>query len=182
MEKHHILIIYIVVLLVQEKRYNWLLPTFPFYPNNNREVKIVLENAKYRTISNVDFFNKTDPSVAYAFEEIVEENAEQLKSIFLKPQISFFIKASKYFYNRARPRQISNNLTTLKSTTAATPSYPAGHAFQAYYLAKKLTEKYPHRKSEFYRMADRCDEIRVIAGLHYPSDGQYSKQLVEKYF
>jgi len=184
MEKKYInhIIIYILILLIQGKRYIWFLPTIPFYPNNEKEIQKVIAKVNFRTFSNIEFFKLTDPSVAYAFEPIVEESVNDLHNIFLSIRVSSTINLLKYFYNRARPHQIDPSIKPLTSTTASTPSYPAGHAFQAYYLAKQLTKKYPHRKHEFDQIAKQCDDVRVIGGLQYPSDGEFAKKIVDKYF
>ncbi len=112
-------------------------------------------------------------------KQILEEEHYNNFEKNMEPKL---IKFLKYFYNRARPHQIDPSIKPLTSTTAHTPSYPAGHAFQAYYLAKQLTKKYPHRKHEFDKIAQQCDDVRVIAGLHYPSDGEFAKKIVDKYF
>ena len=84
--------------------------------------------------------------------------------------------------NRARPYQIDSSINDLKSLTSHTPAYPAGHAFQGYYLARVLSIKYPDKKYLWEQTAERCDLVRVSAGLHYPSDGQFGKQLVNYFF
>ena len=66
--------------------------------------------------------------------------------------------------------------------TAQTPAFPAGHTFQAYYLSKYLSKKYPKKKEIFENIAKECDLTRVKAGLHYPSDGEFSKKLVDILF
>ena len=88
----------------------------------------------------------------------------------------------KMHYNRPRPYQYNKSLQVLYSTTADTPAYPAGHALQAYYLAKILGKKYPYIKSQLDNIAYQCDIVRVKAGLHYPSDGQFSKVLIDTFF
>ena len=86
----------------------------------------------------------------------------------------------KYIINRERPKNIIKNLDILSGKgTADTPAYPAGHALQAYYIAKKLSLKYPEKKNILNKIAEMCDLCRVKAGLHFPSDGQFSKYLVE---
>jgi membrane-associated phospholipid phosphatase len=86
----------------------------------------------------------------------------------------------KLIYNRARPSQVApERVNALQSKTAATASYPAGHAFQAYYAAKILSEWEPQRKKEWMKIADDVANVRIIAGLHYPSDSEFSRQLVD---
>ena len=47
---------------------------------------------------------------------------------------------------------------------------------------EKLSEKYPEKKKLFEKIAKKCDLCRVQAGLHYPSDGEYSKKLVDLFY
>jgi hypothetical protein len=68
----------------------------------------------------------------------------------------------------------------LYSTTANTPAYPSGHAFQAYYSAKLLSKWEPEKKKEWGAIAEKCANIRIIAGLHYPSDRDFARRLVDK--
>jgi len=49
-------------------------------------------------------------------------------------------------------------------------------------LAKALGEKYPHLQNELNLIAEKCDQVRVKAGLHYPSDGEFAKKLVNIFF
>ena len=53
---------------------------------------------------------------------------------------------NKYLINRARPEQVDPSIKPIDKSTAQTPAFPAGHAFQAYLLSKKLSEKYPEKK------------------------------------
>lgn len=72
---------------------------------------------------------------------------KDMKKILMSPKILTIIMMYKYIYNRPRPSQVAPNIinkesgTLLNSETADTPSYPSGHAFQAYYLAKILSKK-----------------------------------------
>ena len=63
--------------------------------------------------------------------------------------------------------------------TRRTSAYPSGHAFQAYYLAKILTKKFPEKKEELMKIADRVSNARIITGLHYPSDKYFAYWLVD---
>ena len=177
-----ILIVYIILILITPKKYKWYLPTIPVYKNNEQEVLDVEQAILNRSLDDVRFFNKTDESVVHAFSSVVHESKEQLKSIITSTYVISIIYFFKYTINRARPKQYNNSLDILHSNTADTPSYPAGHAFQAYYLAKVLGKKYPYNKSQLDNIARECDLTRVKAGIHYPSDGQFSKKLVDIFF
>lgn len=162
------------------KRYFLLLPTIPIYPNNNIEISRVKEEINDRTQKDIDFFYLTNQSVAYAFKPHVNDSLEFLINKTLEPnKLIIFLK---YLFNRARPNQLDKSIIPLDISTAKTPSFPAGHAFQAYYLEKYLSNIYPEKKSLFLSIAKECDDTRVKAGLHYPSDGIFSKHIVNSLY
>lgn len=167
-------------LLIKHDGYYFYLPTNKIHPNNYDEVKLVEYAVKNRTIEDVQFHKFTDYSVVPAFEELLRKNnikyGGDMDEIILK-HVSDILNL-KHKYNRARPWQVNKKLNNLYSYTAHTPAYPAGHAYQAWVLYRILSSKYPQLKDELYKTAEYCDRVRVIAGLHYPSDGEYSKKLV----
>lgn len=174
------LIIYLIIINFSGNRYQYLLPTINlFYPDSNAEVKKVIHLTNNRSNEDIKFFYITDSSVVHAFKSYVPKISE--KKLF-NVSISKNNKISllKYLINRPRPNQISSNINVLTSKTAKTPAFPAGHAAQAYILANYLQKIYPHKKKLFEKIADRCNDCRIKAGLHYPSDGMYSKLLFYK--
>lgn len=128
-----------------------------------------------RKKEDVEFFYKTNKSVIYAFLPYVNETEKDLNTLIQSQNhiILFF----KYIINRRRPYQINKKLYPLSTETSQTPSYPAGHAYQAILLAKYLSKKYPKKKHLFYKLALKCDYCRVKAGLYYKSDGVFSRYL-----
>ena len=121
------------------------------------------------------------PSPLEAFRgKITEEQFQKLKKKIKSSKIIGKIMYYKRLYNRARPVQMAPEIVdALDSTTANTPTYPSGHAFQAYYAAKLLSKWEPARKKEWEDIAERVANIRIIAGLHYPSDRDFARRLVE---
>lgn len=153
-------------------------PTIPIYENSESEVvKKMVENRDY---SDIDFFKLTDEHVGHAFAEHVEESSDELRDMF--SHTTPVILVIKYLINRARPYQIDNSIDYIDTDTGRTPAMPAGHAYQAYYLSKVLSKKYPEKEELFKKIAKRCDECRVKAGIHYPSDGKLSKKLVDIFY
>ena len=177
-------LIYFILMSLQPPRYNMWYPTIKSsYPNNAREIGIMVrEYFPKRTPENIQFFKLTDPSPLEAFrEKLTEEQFHKLKKEVKSPAIVGKINFYKKLYNRARPFQVAPQIVdALYSTTANTPAYPSGHAFQAYYAAKLLSQWEPAREKEWEAIAERCANIRIIAGLHYPSDRDFARQLVEK--
>ena len=173
-------IVYIIILIIQGPKYYFFYPTLPLYPNNKSEAKVVAQYSNNRPKYYENFFYLTDDSVSHAFVNLVDESYEQLEKIILSQ--NYLVLFFKRLYNRARPIQINKNVNLLPSKTANTPAYPAGHAFQASYLAKVLSRKYRNKEKELWKIAEDCNKARIYAGLHYESDGEFSRRLVEKYF
>ena len=174
------LIIIIVIYCVNgfsRERYHKFYPTINVFPNNYTEVKLVEKFVSEKSMEMDNFIMKTDRSVSYAFEEIVPETIDALQAIESEavPVVLFF----KLLFNRARPKQINKDLNVYPSISAATPAHPSGHTCQAYYLAKKLTEKYPEKREKLYELAEKCGRARIYGGLHYPSDHKFSKLLAK---
>lgn len=176
-------ILYLLAIVISEKRYIFFLPTIPVYPNNYCDTKKVSNMINERTMDDISFFELTDPSISHAFANIVPSySIYELDSMITELHVKSIIIFFKYSINRARPKQIDESLDVLESTTAHTPAFPAGHAFQAYYLAKILGRKMPDKQFILDETAKMCDICRIKAGLHYPSDGIFSKNLVDYFF
>ena len=195
-----VLIIYFIVLILNVTRYYFWYPSINTYllgygipyPNNSMELPTILNDyISKKTQKDIDFFFFTDLSIVPAFQTIIPETQFKKKDIH---KILFSVKISKQIYiykriyNRARPQQVAPNLiniekgTLLPSKTAFTPAYPSGHAFQSYYLARILSIQFPEKKTELIQMARRIADIRIIAGLHFPSDRDFAWLLVDRMF
>lgn len=173
--KISVFVFLIVVYLISLPSYYSYLPTIPIY--NNDESKIVKKMTQDRNSDDINFFHLTNKSISYAYVEYVNESVKELNNIFMPT--AYIILLLKWLINRPRPYQIDNSIKYFHTNTGQTPAMPAGHAFQAYYLSKVLSKKYPEKKELFEEIAKKCDECRVYAGIHYPSDGKLSKQIVD---
>ena len=181
-----LLLISIIVLLLYVSnsyvdKYYWFLPSERHDP---REVRLVENAVRGRTPEDVRFHALTDRSVSPAFLWVLESRGKhghtlsELDQLIL-PHVSTIL-GHKLRHNRSRPWQVEPSLDRLPSVSANNPSYPSGHAYQAWVLCVRLSELYPELAPELAATAQRCADIRVIAGLHFPSDGECSKQLVLK--
>ena len=171
-----LLITLLIIYLYTLPRYVIYLPTIPVY--NNSEADEVYEITKKRNFEDVRFFELTDDSIIPAFLPYINECYEEIEKITTSYTVYIILILTKYTINRPRPYQINKNIDNLDSKTGYTPAMPAGHAFQAYYLAAILSKRYPHKKQKFDEIAKKCDDCRVKAGIHYPSDGVFSKKIV----
>jgi phosphorylcholine metabolism protein LicD len=195
-----ILIIYFILLIINNTRYFFWYPTINTdilgygvpYPDNQNEIGIILKDyISKKTQIDIDFFKLTDISCVPAFQTIISQDKfskKDMNKLIFSPKVSKQIYIYKRIYNRARPHQVAPKLiniykgTLLQSKTAFTPAYPSGHAFQSYYLARVLSIKFPDKKTELIQMARRISDIRIIAGLHFPSDRDFAFLLVDRMF
>ena len=162
-KKYELIFLIILIFLYTRPRYIDFLPTIPVY--NNNEAKLVFKKSQNRTLLDEEFFKLTDPSISYAFVNHVEENIKILDKIIKRPLVRYTILFFKFLINRPRPYQINDKINTLYSDTGNTASFPAGHAFQAYYLAHILSKKYPEKKT--YSMQYPKDVMMFVLKEEY---------------
>lgn len=136
-----------------------------------------------RTLSNIEFFKETDVDITKKFHELLPETNTfygrlLVKAIAYNPILFIITLLLKFIYNRARPFQIADIKPLHSTTSNLTPSYPSSHAVQAYALAKRLTTKYPEKANKINELAEKIADIRRIGGVHFPSDKEYAKRIV----
>ena len=169
-----LIIVYIIYIYIF-RGYISYLPTIPIYPNNNEDLQRLKQEMNQRTSDDIELFFKTNESVANAFLPYVNETEEELSEIATSQ--NHIIMIFKYLINRRRPYQIDEKMNPLSTLTSQTSAYPAGHAYQALLVSSYLSKKYPDKKEFFNKIAYECDKCRVRAGIHYISDGEFSKTL-----
>ena len=76
---------------------------------------------------------------------------------------------SKYHYNRPRPSELDDDLSTVLPVPQS-PSYPSEHAAAAQAAASVLAFFLPAEAQSFQTMAEQAAWSRVQAGVQYPSD------------
>jgi hypothetical protein len=81
-------------------------------------------------------------------------------------------------FMRARPTQVMPWVDTVIPTPRH-PAYPSGHAMQAYLMAKVVKSASPKLYAMADHLADRIALNRVLAGVHFPADGEASKTLID---
>ena len=74
-------------------------------------------------------------------------NAISIEEKPSKPK-SNYAAVGLYFYTNS-VIDIAKNIQPLNISTAETPSYPAGHAYQALLVSSYLSKKYPEKKKLF---------------------------------
>lgn len=96
------------------------------------------------------------------------------KSMNLMERISDYFKGK---FQRARPYSTDNRIQPCVEPPSGAKSYPSSHAAMATIGACILKEIFPSKASELQQYADYLAELRVIVGVHHPSDIQAGKLL-----
>lgn len=80
----------------------------------------------------------------------------------------------KYHFQRPRPYQLAQyyklKLFPYSSSSANSPSFPSGHAFQGKILTEVIGNLYPDTYSSMKDVFNEICYSRVYLGLHYQSD------------
>jgi hypothetical protein len=156
------------------------------FPDSKIEIEKVINEKKSMTSNDKEFFYSTDKSISKVFEDYCVKNnlSFTLKEITKMYELDTIkIMFMKVLYNRIRPEYLVKDIA-LHSNNDTGPSFPSKNAYQAYLVAKKISDKHPEHKNNLIEIAKKCDNIRVKAGLSFPSDGEYSYNLIfepEKY-
>ena len=143
------------------------------FPDNEEELPKVLkimegQDLDKKTIENLDKDNHK------MMLDIVGEKMSEWEDFI--EDVDIHTIRLKMKYGRKRPYEISDKIKSVTNTDD-TPSFPSGHAIEAYALAKVLGEKYPDKKKQLNIMADSISLSRVQMGNHYPSDIEAGKKV-----
>ena len=122
-----------------------------------------------RTLSGIlDYYKLSNP-----------EDRKYMKHMneFLLP-IIFSIKK---MYNRVRPSYFDKRIKPCIEVPGH-PSFPSGHATQAFLFAYILSHKYPSKRDFLMRTANDIAVNRERVGVHYKSDTLLGKDIAKQLF
>jgi len=95
-------------------------------------------------------------------------------------KIAFYLK---YKYRRPRPYQLAPyyglDIPSPSNTSADSPSYPSGHAVVGFGVARFLGRAFPEYRKELTELANNIALSRIQAGVHFPSDIVYAREIVD---
>ncbi len=132
-----------------------------------------------RSSSNVNevFYDMCDVFDLDAQPEVAEDLAADIM------KLAMYLK---YKYLRPRPYQIAayhdKGVVGEDMDAEGSPSYPSGHSMVGYALAKLYSDLYPKYADEFERLGTKVALARIQAGVHFPSDTEYAKLLIDSIF
>ena len=119
-----------------------------------------------------------DPFKRYLRDNDLEIDSEEIAKI--NKDTSTIVHKFKFFYNRPRPHQVSDDIDEFENVAGKSPSYPSGHSTNTAVVAELLADKFPEHAETFRQMGREIGLNRVIAGLHYPTDHIAGLELAEQ--
>ncbi len=141
---------------------------FPEYslPDNKEELPEVIRIMKEKKIpkSEMEDLDRNNNDLMLG---IVDQKKNDW--IELIKDIDIYTIRLKMKYARPRPYEVSEEIESTTDTDDS-PSFPSGHAIEAHALAVILGDKFPDKKEELTKMADKISLSRLQMGNHYPSD------------
>tara|TARA_B100000925_G_scaffold177715_1_gene134068 strand:- start:1657 stop:2520 length:864 start_codon:yes stop_codon:yes gene_type:complete len=136
------------------------------HPSNESEIERVLDEVENNDLDD-ETQNDLDKNNHKMMLDIVDEDIDNWER-FIEDVDIHTIKL-KMKYGRQRPYEYSDKIKSITDTDDS-PSFPSGHAIEAYALAEVLGERYPDKKEELDKMAAKISRSRVQMGNHFPSD------------
>lgn len=152
-------------LLDSEPSFEVEFPEYSF-PDNKEELPEVIRMMKEKKIpeSEMEDLDKNNNDLML---DIVDQKRSDW--IELIKDIDIYTIRLKMKYARPRPYEISEEIESTTDTDDS-PSFPSGHAIEAHALAVILGDKFPDKKEELTKLADKISLSRLQMGNHYPSD------------
>jgi hypothetical protein len=164
-------------------RYNF--PDIPYPPIDSLEG----EQDLARTI--IQYNNRVVPA---ELQEAADEDMDSLfrdfldqkgitmnESYYKKLRVDLLpiIRSLKEYYDRPRPYQVAKvygvDFQADPLSTVQSPSYPSGHAIQAYVIGLKLAEQFPAHRDGLLDVAELVSQSRVDRGVHFQSDIDFGR-------
>jgi hypothetical protein len=142
------------------------------------EMLLEQENSLYLTR-----FKSYDRSLSQAIISAFKQKGIDVEHLTLDiiDDIKPLLIKLKYFYQRPRPKQIAQYyklaMFPFNSFSADTPSYPSGHALEAYVVLNVIANKFPNEFQFCKSMAEDVAISRIHLGLHYTTDNDFAKQI-----
>lgn len=94
--------------------------------------------------------------------------------------VKFTDRVSDYFkgtYKRQRPYDVDSRLQPCVKKPGGRKSYPSSHASIAWTTACLLAQAYPERAQELKEYGIYLGDLRVVVGVHHPSDVRAGRAL-----
>ena len=147
-----------------------------------KELKFLEDITNKATDEELQFSYDSEMGESYMYETFAKSIGLNLNDVFfskLFKQIDPILMLLKNHFNRPRPYQLAYrlgiNLKLKVPTETLHPAYPSGHALDSHLAAYAMIKLKPEKTREILLFCEKMEKSRLVAGVHFPSDNNYSK-------
>ncbi len=153
--------------------------------NQVTDIATVLWLQKTRTPEQVELANRFASINLDAFRDVLgdslsawgeEQLAQMLREV--NKQLKTFYAPIKHYYSRPRPF-VANMAVEPCVQLELSASMPSGHAIEGLACALLLADLMPEHREALLERGRQIGYLRVVAGVHYPSDVEVGQRLGE---
>ena len=119
------------------------------HPSDESEISQVIEAVRNSDLTEEEETDYDKNNIDVMLEIVDEDKDNWAKFV---QDVDIYTIKLKMKYGRKRPYEFSDKIES-KTDTDDSPSFPSGHAIEAYALAKVLGEKHPDKEKELNDMA-----------------------------
>jgi len=158
-------------------------PPSNYSETTKNELRIIKSMYNTASKSDIDFIMDVDNDPAFPLKIILNQHDlpfPKKKFATLYSILQPIILDLKAYFNRPRPYELDTSIYYISSHTHQNASYPSGHVAYAALVEKILSEDHPKHSHDYKQAVDSVGKARIQMGVHYPSDNQAGKDLVDK--
>ena len=149
---------------------------------NDTEIPHVINAQKGLSTDEMSFAKRVakspvDEFYTYLITRGYRIKKSEIENIWDDPRDMEMISKMKDVFKRDRPYWISPDIDYIPGTGSDSYSFPSGHAYGAWKIALTLSKKFPHLRNSLETLADRISHSRVYAGVHFPMDIKFGKEI-----
>lgn len=150
------------------------------------DFKVLLQYQETRSQADCDLSQSQqhpDFDSLYGASEILDSSEKQTLRPLMDKSMDLVERVSGYFKNkfkRPRPYSTDSRIQPCVEPPTGAKSYPSSHAAMATIAACIMKEILPNKRNELKKYAEYLAELRVIVGVHHPSDIAAGKELANQ--
>lgn len=149
------------------------------------ELKLLTEKTGKLTSEEKKLCDDLDEDIYEFFEKFCDKIGLDVREDELEAVADKYwgiVSYIKFKLNRPRPFQLGwyyklKLFPNVQSKSANSAAYPSGHTFEFLLLIDYLTKKHPEHKEKFGQLYKKIRDVRILSGVHYPSDTKGSEIL-----
>lgn len=116
----------------------------------------------------------------FGYSKLLTKSEYAKAEPLIKKVMSFTLTVStaiKKVYNRERPYDLDDRIEPCVEKPGGSMAYPSSHAALAAAASCVLAEIFPQKAEKILEYGESLGELRIVVGVHHPSDVKAGQQL-----